>query len=75
MFFKGILFLLKFCWNSKKSYILFMIITQFVDAILPLVLVVLPKLLIDELMNQQRIEYLIMVLGGAGIVLLIGNLL
>lgn len=72
---KGILFLLKFCWNSKKSYIWCMIITQLVDAILPLVLVVLPKLIIDELMRQQRIEYLILFAVGAGIILLVGNIL
>lgn len=67
--FKGVNFLLKYCWTNSKRYIVFLSIHQLINAILPLLIIIMPKYILDELVNQQRIELLatyivILVLGN-----------
>jgi len=56
---KGIRFLLKYCWKFSKKYIIFLLLSQIVDSIIPLIGIIMPKFIIDELMGQKRINYLI----------------
>ena len=56
--FKGLRFFYSFCWKSKKSYILLNIINQLLIGGLPLIMLSAPKFIIDELLGQQRLEYL-----------------
>lgn len=56
--FKGVSYLFQYAWKKQKVYIILSIIYQFVVALIPLSAIIIPKFIIDELMNQQRIEYL-----------------
>lgn len=56
--FQGLWFFLKFGWKSEKKYIIYNVAYQFVNALIPLVAVTMPKFIIDELMGRQRLSYL-----------------
>lgn len=55
---KGLTFFLKFSWKKKKSYVILNILNQIIQGTMPLVIIAMPKFIIDELLNQQRIEML-----------------
>ena len=61
--FKGLWFLCKFGWNSEKRYIIYNALYQFVNSVIPLVAVTVPKYIIDELMGTQRPEKLVLYVG------------
>ena len=61
--FKGLWFLCKFGWNSEKRYIIYNALYQFVNSVIPLVAVAVPKYIIDELMGAQRPEKLVLYVG------------
>ncbi len=54
---KGVLYLLKLCWKCKKSSIIYLLLESICKAFLPLLLIVFPKILLDELFGEQRIDY------------------
>ena len=56
--FKSLKFLLHYCWKFKKSYVFYVFAYQVVYALIPLVAVIFPKFIIDELMGEQRGSYL-----------------
>lgn len=68
--FKGLSFFIKSGWKYDKCYILWNIFYQLVNAPIPLITALFPKLIIDELMYSQRVDRLIIY-----IVLLSGSLL
>ncbi|MFR1518919.1 MAG: ABC transporter ATP-binding protein [Clostridia bacterium] len=51
---KGLLFFIKFSWHEKKSYIILNAINQLLIGLLPIVIIAVPKYIIDELMGQQQ---------------------
>lgn len=55
----GVLYLLKLCWKCKKSSIIYLLLESICKAFLPLLLIVFPKILLDELFGEQRIDFLI----------------
>ncbi|MGM0125497.1 ATP-binding cassette, subfamily B, bacterial [Enterococcus sp. AZ194] len=55
---KSIKFFISYCWLYNKKYVLYTFLYQLVISILPLLLIVLPKFIIDELVNFQRVDYL-----------------
>lgn len=55
---KGLTFFLKFSWKNKKSYVILNILNQIVQGTMPLVIIAIPKFIIDELLYEQRIEIL-----------------
>lgn len=55
---RGLSYFLKFSWNNQKSYIILNILSQLVVGILPLVIIAMPKYILDELMYEQRIKLL-----------------
>lgn len=65
--FKGLAFLLKFCWKFDKLYILFILANQIIVAAMPLATIVLPKYILDELVNGGRpcmlLFYIALLLG------------
>lgn len=61
--FKAIAFLLRFCWKADKRYVLELFVSKLLGAGLPLVIVIFPRYIIDELMGQQRTEYLLLWAG------------
>lgn len=56
--FKGLIFFVKFSWEHRKSYLLLNMMSQIITGIFPLVIILLPKYIIDELMYEQRIHLL-----------------
>jgi len=66
--FKGLLFFIKSGWKYDKYYILWNIFHQLVNAPVPLLTALFPKLIIDELMYDQRVDRLlvyVILLAGA----------
>lgn len=57
--FKSLTFLWKYAWNVQKSYLVCLILYQITNTIPPLLIMFFPKVLLDELMGQNRISYLL----------------
>ena len=57
---KGLLFFIKFSWKERKSYIILNAVSQLLIGILPIAIIAIPKYIIDELMEQQRMETMIL---------------
>lgn len=68
---KGIIFLIKYTWKFNKMYILYILALQVVNAVTPLIGIVMPKYIIDELIGSQDINKLIFyiaILVGANLI-------
>ncbi len=61
--FKGIIFFIKYGWKYDKRYILWRILFQFVNSLIPIVASLMPKYIIDELLGQKSIPKLIIYVG------------
>lgn len=48
--FKGIVFFIKNGWKYDKLYIIWRLLFQFINSLIPIVAVIIPKYMIDELM-------------------------
>lgn len=73
--FKGFAFLLKYTWKFNKMYVVYILLFQLVTASVPLITIVLPKYILDELTNGRRIPYLALYIGLLIGVNLIGGIL
>jgi len=60
--FKGFWFLLKFTWKFSRAYVFYIFSLQIVLAATPLLSVVLPRFIIDELLGYQRVNMLLMLI-------------
>lgn len=72
---KGIVFLLKYSWGKKKSYIIYSILLQILKAAVPLADIVIPKFMIDELIGECRSSYLLFLMGLLLGITLVGTFL
>lgn len=61
--FKGFYFFLREGWKYDKRYVIWMVLQQIVNAMIPVAGVLLPKMVIDELMGAKRMEQLILCVG------------
>lgn len=57
---KGLLFFIKFSWKERKSYIILNAVSQLLTEFYLLLSSAIPKYIIDELMEQQRMETMIL---------------
>ncbi len=57
--FKGIMFFIKQGWKYDKCYILWRILYQFVNSMIPIIGTLVPKYIIDELMGEKNLHKLI----------------
>lgn len=73
--YKGLLFFLRFAWQSGKRYVVLLFMAQIVQAAIPMATLVLPKFIIDELMGAQRLDVLARWVGALLGVNLAGGLL
>ena len=69
----GISYLFKLCWKYKKSSIIYLTLESICKAFLPLLLIVFPKILLDELFGSQRMNLLIIYVVILIIVTVFGN--
>ena len=56
----SIRFFVNYCWTHNKKYVIYTLVYQLLMSILPLLLVVFPKFIIDELVGSKRVEYLVL---------------
>ena len=73
--FKGLLFFVKQGWKYDKCYILWNILYQFVNSMIPIIAALAPRYIIDELMGEARPQMLMLYVGvPAGYTLIAGGL-
>lgn len=58
--FKGIVFFIKNGWKYDKLYIIWRLLFQFINSLIPIVAVIIPKYMIDELTGDKNISKLIL---------------
>lgn len=58
--FRGFIYLIKLCFKYKKSTIFYLFLRQLVDSATPLINIVMPKLIIDEMTYNQNIFKLLL---------------
>lgn len=69
----GIGFLLGYTWKKNKSYIIYSILMQILIAVVPLADTIIPKFIIDELMGDKRLPYLIFWISLLLLITLVGS--
>ncbi len=60
---KGLWFFIKFSWQHEKKYIIYRVLNQFIASIIPIVAVVMPRYIINELMGAKRPSCLLLHIG------------
>lgn len=73
--FKGLLFFIRAGWKHDKKYIVWLIMSRLVASMIPIIGAILPKLVIDELGNGQRVERLAAYIGVFAGYMLLANAL
>ena len=73
--FKGLRFFLREGWKYDKKYVIWLVLYQLVNSMIPVVSALLPKLVIDELTGAQRVERLILYVGAFAGYLFLANAL
>lgn len=58
--FKGLRFFLREGWKYDKKYVIWLVLYQLVNSMIPVVSALLPKLVIDEMTGAQRVERLVL---------------
>lgn len=61
--FKGILFFMKNGWKYDKCYIIWRVLFQIVNSMIPIVATLMPKYIIDELMGERNVHRLVVYVG------------
>ena len=73
--FKGLIFFVKQGWKYDKCYILWRVLYQFVNSMIPVIAALAPRYIIDELMGEARPQMLMLYVGVlAGYTLIAGGL-
>lgn len=60
---KGLLFFTRFSWTHEKRYLVYRILHQFISSLIPILAVIMPRYIINELMGRQRIAYIGLYVG------------
>jgi len=60
---KGLVFLIKFSWKHEKKYLIYRIYSQFISSMIPIVAVVMPRFIINEMMELKRVPYICLYVG------------
>lgn len=61
--FKGLFFFIKCGWKYDKCYIIWRVLYQFVNSLIPIISTLLPKYIIDELLLDKCFEKLLLYVG------------
>lgn len=73
--FKGIVFFIKKGWKYDKCYIIWRLLFQFVNSMIPIVATIIPKYIIDELMGEKRLNKLILFVSVLAVYTLVATML
>lgn len=60
--FKSLSFLWKFAWREDKLYIICLILNQIFSAVTPILLMIFPKVILEELMSKNRLDVLVFII-------------
>ena len=60
---KGLLFFIRFSWMHEKRYLVYRILNQFVSSMIPIVAIIMPRYIINELLGLQRVSHLSLYIG------------
>lgn len=71
--FKGLRFFLREGWKYDKKYVIWLMLYQLVNSMIPVVSALLPKMVIDELTGAQRVERLVVYVAVFAGYLMIAN--
>lgn len=58
--FKGLIFFIKHGWKYDKCYIIWNVLYQFINSLIPIIATLIPKFIIDELLGEMRAEKLLL---------------
>jgi ABC-type multidrug transport system fused ATPase/permease subunit len=58
--FKGLWFFIKFGWKCEKRYIIYLVLNQFINSLIPIIAVVMPRFIINELVMDRRLLYVLL---------------
>jgi ABC-type multidrug transport system fused ATPase/permease subunit len=61
--FKGLWFFIKFGWKCEKRYIIYLVLNQFINSLIPFVAVIMPRFIINELIESKRVSYIFLYVG------------
>lgn len=61
--FKGIAFFIKYGWKYDKYYIIWRLLFQLVNSMIPIVAAIVPKYIIDELLGDRDINKIVIYVG------------
>lgn len=73
--FKGLYFFVKFGWKCEKRYIIYLVLNQFINSLIPIVAIVMPRFIINELIGSKRIAYLVLYISILVGYTLFGNII
>jgi len=60
---KGLWFFINFSWQNEKRYLVYRVLNQFITSMIPIVAVIMPRYIINELMGSQRLSHLALYVG------------
>jgi len=60
---KGLWFFIKFSWQNEKRYLIYRVLNQFITSMIPIIAVIMPRYIINELMDSQRLSHLTLYVG------------
>ena len=60
---KGLWFFIQFSWKHEKRYLVYRVLNQFITSMIPIVAVIMPRYIINELVGYQRPSHLALYAG------------
>jgi len=60
---KGLCFFIKFSWEHEKRYLVYRVLNQFITSMIPVVAIITPRFIINELLGEQRLSCLMLYAG------------
>lgn len=66
---------MSYCWNERKSYIIYLFLASIIDGLTPLISVILPKLIIDEFLGDSSLQRVMMYVVVATVGVFVANTL
>ena len=73
--FKSLSFLWKFAWREDKLYIICLILNQIFSAVTPILLMIFPKVILEELMSKNRLDVLVFIILAFSLGIFISQML
>ena len=73
--FKSLIFLWNFAWKEDKVYIICLVMNQIFSSVTPILLMIFPKVILEELMTYNRIQVLVIIVIVFSLLIFISQML